>query len=400
MKGYRLAVFLTIFFLLYGLLNLYIFSGAFNALQYFLPALWQHVFTGVFLFMVLSYPVGRIFGKWLPAKLADFLAFAGGLWFAAMLYLIISLIIVDALALVISFVPSIEKLIDAIQPEINSGIFLLISTGVIGLIVFGYFNATSIRIKKLKLKVAKSPPGLESLHIAFASDIHLGHVIGSKSLGKIISAINSLDPDLVLFPGDLVDEELKTVIDKGLGKKFMQLKPKYGVFAVTGNHEYISGADKAVAYLSQFGIRFLRDEMIKVADRFYVAGREDVSITSFYGRKRKTAQELLNGYNPDIPVILMDHQPISLAEAAAAGVDLQVSGHTHHGQMWPLSAITKRVFKLSWGYRKIGSSHFYVSSGAGSWGPRVRIGNHPEIVSIKLNFAGQPKVRQSNKPKI
>ena len=388
MKGYRLAIFLTIFFLLYGSLNLYIYFGATSALQQFLPVLWQHVFTGVFLFVVLSYPVGRVFGKWLPSRLSDFLAFAGGLWFAAMLYLIISLVIIDVSAFVISFNPSVEYFINANRPEINSTLFLIISIGVIGLIVFGYFNATNPRIKKLELNLNKTPPGTKSLHIAFASDIHLGHVIGSKSLGKIISSINSLDPDLVLFPGDLVDEELKTVIDKGLGKKFMQLNPKYGVFAVTGNHEYIGGADKAVAYLSTFGIRFLRDEMVKVSDRFYVVGREDISITSFYGKKRKTAMELLDGYNPELPVILMDHQPISLAEAAAAGVDLQVSGHTHHGQMWPLSAITKRVFKLSWGYLKMGNSHFYVSSGAGSWGPRVRIGNHPEIVSIKLNFAG------------
>ena len=388
MKFYRLAIFLTIFFVLYGLLNLYIYLGASEALQYFAGSVGQNVFTGIFAFLILSYPVARITGKWLPAVIADFLAFIGGLWFAAMLYLIISLVIIDVSALVISFIPSLNYFVITNLPQINSTLFLTISIGMIALIVFGYYNATNPRIKKLELNVNKAPSGTKSLHIAFASDIHLGHVIGSKSLGKIISAINSLDPDIVLFPGDLVDEELKTVIDKGLGKKFRQLKPKYGVFAVTGNHEYIGGADKAVEYLSQFGIRFLRDEMVKVADRFYVVGREDVSITSFYGKKRKSAPELLDGYNPELPVILMDHQPISLSEAEAAGVDLQVSGHTHHGQMWPLSAITKRVFKISWGYRKIGSSHFYVSSGAGSWGPRVRIGNHPEIVSIKLRFPG------------
>jgi predicted MPP superfamily phosphohydrolase len=82
----------------------------------------------------------------------------------------------------------------------------------------------------------------------------------------------------------------------------------------------------------------------------------------------------------------MDHQPVSLAEAAENNIDLQISGHTHHGQMWPLQLVTERVFKLSWGYKKIGNSHFYVSSGAGTWGPRVRLGNHPEIVSVKLRF--------------
>lgn len=386
MKGYRLAIFLSIFFLLYGSLNLYIYHNAASAMQHFVPVAGQNIFTGIFILLILSYPLARILGKWIPIFLADSLAFTGGLWFAAMLYLIIALIIIDLSAFVISFIQPLANQVNANIVEINSMLFSFISIGVVSLIGFGYRNAINPKIKKLELKVDKNPPGLDSLHIVFASDIHLGHVIGSKSLGKIIKSINSLSPDLVLFPGDLVDEELKIVIDKGLGKKFTQLKPKYGVYAVTGNHEYIGGADKAVEYLSQFGIRFLRDEVVRVADGFYLAGREDISITSFYGKKRKTATELLSGHIPELPVILMDHQPISLTEAEAAGVDLQVSGHTHHGQMWPLQAITRRVFKLSWGYRKMGNSHFYVSSGAGSWGPRVRIGNHPEIVSIRLNF--------------
>jgi hypothetical protein len=97
-------------------------------------------------------------------------------------------------------------------------------------------------------------------------------------------------------------------------------------------------------------------------------------------------EELVKSVDNNLPVVLMDHQPISLSEASKNEIDLQVSGHTHHGQMWPLNYITENVFKLSWGYRQIKNSHFYVSSGAGTWGPRVRVGNHPEIVSIILHF--------------
>ena len=318
--------------------------------------------------------------------LADFLAFTGGLLFAAILYFILALISTNLLDLVIDFVHALHKIKTENITMINGLAFGLISVSVISLIVYGYFNAVSPRIKTMDIPLAKSANGLEKLHIVFASDIHLGHVIGKNSLSKILQKINKLNPDLVLFPGDLVDEELKTVIDKNLGKLFLSLNPKYGVYAVTGNHEYIGGVEPAVNYLSKFGITFLRDEIVKIDQAFYVAGREDVSSTSFYAKKRKTVLELLGGTDPELPVIMMDHQPIALNEAADNGVDLQISGHTHHGQIWPLQVITKRVFLLSWGYKKIKESHFYVSSGAGSWGPIVRIGNRPEIVSIKMEF--------------
>jgi predicted MPP superfamily phosphohydrolase len=386
MRGFRLAIFLTVFFLLYGSINLYIYFGAINALEIFAPPIWVSIFIGFFYFVVFSYPVARITGKWLPPRFTDFLAFVGGMWFAAMLYLIMALVVIDLGSLIVSFVPILENLISPNISLVNAILFFSVASTVLILLIYGYVNAIHPEIKKLELDIEKKPGNLKSLHIVFASDIHLGHVIGAKTLDKIIGKINSLQPDVILFPGDLVDEELKPVIDKHLGQKFKTLRSKYGVFAVTGNHEYIGGVDQAVNYLSQFGIRFLRDEMLKIAESFYVGGREDISISAFTGRKRKSVRELLDGYNPELPFILMDHQPIALSEAAEAGIDLQVSGHTHHGQMWPMQAITNRIFKLSWGYLKINGSHFYVSSGAGSWGPRVRIGNAPEIVSIKLKF--------------
>lgn len=388
MKGFRLVIFLTVFFLLYGLLNFYIYSSAIDALHHFAPGIGEQIFLGFFLVMVFSYPIARTLGRWLPIQLSDVLATLGGLWFAAMLYSILSLLLIDLIALVTSFFPLIDAAISDNLKIINTALFTVTSLTILGLIIYGYLNAIKPRTRKIELFIDKSPPALETLTIAFTSDIHLGHVIGQKSLLRIISSINSLNPDLVLFPGDLVDEELKPVMDKNLGPAFKLLKPKYGVFAVTGNHEYIGGVEPAVDYLSKFGIRFLRDESIKIEDKFYVSGREDVSTGAFFNKPRKALAEVLAGVDKKLPVILMDHQPVALAEAEKEEVDLQVSGHTHHGQMWPLQAITKRVFKLSWGYKLMGKSHFYVSSGAGSWGPRVRIGNKPEVVFIKINFAG------------
>jgi len=394
MKTSRLVIFLSVVLSLYALINYYIYTNGIEALQMFRPDWSTIAMNVVFIFIVFSFPVARILGKWLPGIIADTLAFIGGMWFAAMLYFILAIVFLDLIKLIFGAIPSLKLIITENIFLINGIAFGSIIVVVISLIVYGYSNAISPRVKSLDISIDKSANGLEKLHVVFASDIHLGHVIGKSSLSKILNKINELNPDLVLFPGDLVDEELKPVMVKKLGELFSSLNPKYGVFAVTGNHEYIGGVEPAVNYLSKFGISFLRDQLIKINKSFYVAGREDVSTVSFYGRKRKPLHELLNGTETNLPVILMDHQPIALNEAADNKIDLQISGHTHHGQMWPLQAITKRVFLLSWGYKKIKESHFYVSSGAGSWGPRVRIGNHPEIVSIKLNFLLMPKERQ------
>ena len=384
MNRKQLAVFLTIVFVIYFGISCYIFQNGLVALRSFAPATAVTIYIIVFVVMVMMYPFARIVGKRLPVKLSDALALTGGMWFAAMLYFTLLLLALDLIYLVLQWIEPTAYFLSAHLSQINALTFAGVLLVVASLLIYGYQNALRMRMQRLTLTLDKPIPGLQKLKLVFASDIHLGHIIGRRTLQRIVDAINAESPDLVLFPGDLVDEELQPVIDKDLGVIFEQLPPKYGVFAVTGNHEYIGGADKAVEYLSKHGIRFLRDEALEIGGAFVLAGREDASSSNFSGKKRKLLKNILSEINPQLPIILMDHQPIALQEAADSGTDLQISGHTHHGQMWPLQAITRRVFRLSRGYMKIGSTHFYVSTGAGSWGPRVRIGNRPEIVSITL----------------
>jgi predicted MPP superfamily phosphohydrolase len=122
-----------------------------------------------------------------------------------------------------------------------------------------------------------------------------------------------------------------------------------------------------------------------VNDAFYLVGREDRSIRRT-GKNRKPLQELMAVADRNDPILLMDHQPFQLEEGETNGADLQISGHTHHGQLWPLNLITQRVYELSWGYKKKNSTHVYVSCGFGTWGPPVRLGNRPEIVNIRISF--------------
>jgi predicted MPP superfamily phosphohydrolase len=229
---------------------------------------------------------------------------------------------------------------------------------------------------------------VNTLRIVAASDIHLGTIIGRKRLRSIVDRINSLEPDVVLLPGDIVDEDLAPVIRENLGETLRSIRSNQGVFAVTGNHEHIGGAGPACAYLAEHGITMLRDSVARLEGGIYIVGREDRSSAGFGGRKRKTLESLMADVDTAYPVVLMDHQPFGLEEAAGKGIDLQLSGHTHHGQLWPLNKITEAVYELSWGETVKGETHFYVSSGVGTWGPPVRTGNRPEIVLIRLRADG------------
>jgi hypothetical protein len=263
----------------------------------------------------------------------------------------------------------------------------LVAVGVVAIIVFaGYINALNPRIRTLNLNIPKKANGPKTVNLAVVSDIHLGTIVGSSRFNRIVEKINQLNPDIVILPGDIVDEDLGPVIKQNLGEMLRNLKSQYGVIAVTGNHEYIGGVEKACKYLADHNVLVLRDSVLKVNDNFFIVGREDRSIRGFTGKQRKPLEELMAQVNKSYPIILLDHQPLNLSQAVVNGADLQISGHTHHGQIWPLNYITNLIYEVSWGYKKKGNTQIYVSSGAGTWGPPMRIGTIPEIVNIKLSF--------------
>jgi predicted MPP superfamily phosphohydrolase len=158
-----------------------------------------------------------------------------------------------------------------------------------------------------------------------------------------------------------------------------------GVYAVTGNHEYIGGINQSLDYLKSIHINVLVDSIITLPNGVQLIGRNDRAAGQ--GKNgRKPLAELFKGIDPAKPVIVMNHQPYNLSEASVLKTDLHLSGHTHHGQMWPFNYITQSMFELSWGYLKKDQTHFYVSSGFGTWGPAMRLGNRPEVVVFELTF--------------
>jgi predicted MPP superfamily phosphohydrolase len=260
-------------------------------------------------------------------------------------------------------------------------------TGLVGIVVLlGHINALNPRVKRIDIYVDKKAGEMKTLHIAAASDIHLGTLVGPRRTAKLVRMLNECKADMILFAGDIVDEDLAPVIRYDLGRSLLKLKAPLGVYAITGNHEYIGGADAAVEYLETHGVKMLRDTVIKIKDSFYIAGRNDRDSKRFSGKDRKALGDLLHGVDLTFPVIMMDHQPFNLQQVVDAGVDFQISGHTHHGQLWPFNYITDAIYEVSWGYKQKGNSQFYVSSGYGGWGPSVRTGNRPEILDIYVTF--------------
>lgn len=346
----------------------------------------RRAYTVVFWIVALSFMGGRILESTLPHILANPLIWIGSFWIAAMIYFLIAVLSLDLLRLVNHFLPFFPSAITGNYARAKLLLFAGV-TGSVGLLLLaGHINALMPRVKELNLSIAKKAGNTKSLDIVAVSDIHLGTIVSRSRIDQIVRKINSLNPDLVLLAGDIVDADIAPVIKQNLGEAIRNIRSRMGAFAITGNHEYIGGVNEACAYLTEHNVTMLRDESVQVGDAVFLVGREDRSSTRFDGARRKTLHELMASVDKSYPVILLDHQPYGLEEAVAEGVDLQISGHTHAGQFWPFNHVVNSIYELPRGYKKIANTHFYVSTGAGTWGPPVRIGNRPEIVRIRLNF--------------
>lgn len=384
MNRINFIIFFSVFFLLYGLINYYVFLRGWQCIAADSPI--RTPYALVFWTIALSFIAGRFLERVAITPFSTAAVWIGSFWFAAFAYFTLAALLIDLLRLINYVIPFFPAFVTSNIGRTKAVLAIAVSSAVVIALVAGYFNAKYPRLKTLEIHIPKSVDSLKTLNVAVASDIHLGTIIGNGRLKRIVDSINNLHADLVLFPGDIVDEDLAPVIKQNLGETLRTIKAKYGVFAITGNHEYIGGVEDACKYLMDHGITVLRDQIVTVNGNITLVGREDRSISQFAGKKRKPLPELMANVDKRFPIIMMDHQPIGLNEAVDAGVDLQLSGHTHHGQIWPFNWITEAIYEVSWGYKKKNQTQFYVSSGVGTWGPPVRLGNTPEIVNLRITF--------------
>jgi len=384
MKSFQLFFFISLVSVVYFFVNYYIYIRGLQALQG--VSQYKIYYKVLFILLASSYILARILERSVPSLFSEVLTWIGSFWLAAMLYFFLTVLLLDLFRLINYFFPFYPDIIIANYSLVRQYIFFGSISCVILVIIYGYYNTTNTVIKKTEITINKKAGGFKQLNIVAVSDIHLGTIIGNRKFQSIVEKVNSLKPDIIILAGDVIDEDVNAVIRKDIGRSLHKLQSVYGIYAVTGNHEYIGGAEKACKYLTDHNIIVLRDTFKWVDSSFYIIGREDKEKLRFSGRERKKLLEIIKGLDPELPKILIDHQPYHLEEAQMNDIDLQISGHTHHGQLFPFNLITRMIFEVSRGYKQKGTTHYYVSSGAGTWGPPVRIGSQAEIIQLILHF--------------
>jgi uncharacterized protein len=380
-----MLIFFIIAFTIYFLTNLYIFLKGFKALPH--AGSFRLIYTIIYIVLASAFIVGKLFERNHSSILTDILNIIGGFWLAFMLYAFLTLLISDIVypVLRLTGILSIQHI-----PLFRKWSFLITLVLSAGFITFGFINAILPVVKKYDIVINKPAGEIKNFRIAAVSDIHLGSIIRKRSIKKLALMLKTLNPDVVLLLGDIVDGEIGPVLRDDLLSYFTCPKCRDGLFAITGNHEYIGGAAVTIPYIEKHGIRILKDEVVTLDGGIQLIGRLDRDSFRFNKKERKPLNDLMKQVDITKPVILLDHQPFRLDETAKAGVDLQLSGHTHNGQLWPINYITKMIYELSYGYKKIGNTQFIVSSGFGLWGPRVRSGSRPEVLEIDITFSWKP----------
>jgi len=330
------------------------------------------IFIGVVIVLMSCFFLGFFGGYFLPTPLATVTYHIGMTFLFVAIYLLFIFVVFDLLRLVL---PMKEILVG------NWRTFAVLMITLTAIFTYAHLNYRNVVREELTVSINKE---INPLKIVAISDLHLGYSIGKKELEKWVTLINAENPDIVVMTGDIIDNYMKPLIDQDFASVLRKINSRYGTFACLGNHEYIGGRSKifqTLDFLKDANISVLRDTTILINDEFYLIGREDRAI-----QNRKSLTELVKTLDPTKPLILLDHQPFHLNETKENGIDLQISGHTHRGQLPPFSWLTDIIFEVSHGHLQKGNSHIYVSSGIGIWGGKFRIGTQSEYVVIELRM--------------
>lgn len=382
----RIVVFISIVLTLFTLLGIYVFTRMEQAFP--TSIMTSKLILVFYIFLLSSFFIGKFLENVSINILSEALIRIGAFAAGFFVYGILIIVFYDLLRGVNALIPFFPDFIIA-NYEISKlwiGILSIILIG--GIMVFGFLKTLKPQIKPLKISIHKPKSSLVELNIVAVSDIHLGTMVNHKKAKRLVKMINDLRPDLVLIGGDIIDDNIQVVKHHQLLEHFQGIESKYGIYSCLGNHEYISRAHHDLDYFSENGIQMLKDTGLIIDGKFNIIGRDDIQGKSITGKARKNLEELCQNMDLQLPTILLDHQPYKLDQVSDLDVDFQFSGHTHNGQFWPFNYITGMIFEQDWGYIKKKNTHFYISSGYGTAVVPIRVGNHSEIVHIKLTNRG------------
>lgn len=336
-----------------------------------------------------------------PSFVRRLLKELSNMWLGVLLYSLLVLVTVDGVRMLLKrcTFPGKERLFSVKAHRIIGGVCALC---ILLLSAWGIWNADNLRVTDYELYVDKEAGDLDSVKILLVADLHMGYSIGISQIERMVEKINEEDPDLVVIAGDIFDNEYEALEDpEALMEILRGIRSRYGVYACYGNHDIqekvlagftFASRKKKVsdprmdAFLEQAGIRLLRDEGVLIADAFYLYGRPDYNRPGRGIGTRKTPAQITEGMDLKKPVIVLDHQPRELQELADAGVDLDLCGHTHDGQMFPGNLVVRFFWENACGYLRKDNMHNIVTSGVGVFGPDMRVGTKSEICVITVRF--------------
>lgn len=374
----RTLFFITLVVLVFILINVYIAWNGWMMLKHFNASVSPYIYGILYAIVSVAFIIGRIPSLYAP--LGRLLKVIGAYYIFVLEFMVIVLPIANLVIWVLSLC-SMQRATTI--PIVSTIVLALLAI----LFVWGSRNAWSPVIRHYHLVIDKEVESFEQVRIIMASDFHLGNIVGKRHLRKFVNYVNEVEPDLVLLPGDVIDDSIEPFVRNRMGEVLTQIQAKHGVFAVLGNHEYYGKQNEQyVAEMSNINIRVLQDEIVVVDNALYIVGRKDKASSAFEQKERQSISQLLSHIDLSKPVIVLDHQPFELEVAQQAGVDLNLSGHTHRGQFFPNHYVTRKLFELDWGYKQKGHMHAIVSSGFGTWGPPLRLGSRSEIIDIVVRF--------------
>ncbi|MBI5741119.1 MAG: metallophosphoesterase [Nitrospirae bacterium] len=375
-----MRMFLVYFFSVYGLVHLYAFFRIKTALS---AGLQGSILLAAFMALMIFAPFIVNFSERHGYEFfARFMSYAGYLWMGWLFLFFSSSLAIDVCRFVLYAAGLVlQRDLSALTPSARLSFIVPVLFSVAAS-VYGYFEANNIRTEHITIRTSKLPDNIGRLKIVQISDVHLGLIVREEKLKKIIDRIKGADPDILVSTGDLVDGLINGL--EGLSEPLNALAPKYGKFAITGNHEFYAGMNQALSFTRKAGFQVLRGEGITVEGIINIAGVDDPA-GDIYGRSKKVSEKaLLSGFDNGKFVLLLKHRPLPDKESFGL-FDLQLSGHTHKGQIFPFSLVTKLYYPAHAGLLGLpGKSVLYVSRGTGTWGPPVRFLSPPEVTVIEL----------------
>ena len=369
-------MFLFIVLAIYSLPNIYVY---YRIKKLFINDRHKKIFTLFYIIFALAFPMAEILSHNSSSAWVKYFLLIGYYSVVFLLYLFLFLVLFDILRginLLLKIVPG-EVIRSRKFRVISLCILVVLSAAVV---IIGVVHYNTIRVKEYQVDIPRRSAVIKHLKIAMAADFHLGQITSRQFLEKFPARINSLHPDIVLIPGDIVEGHRNDGDTAKFARLFRQIKAKYGVYASPGNHES-HGRNNKLDFFANAGINLLADTFVVIDNSFCLVGRNDR-----HSNNRKSIHELLDNIPDHLPVIVLDHRPTDMEPAGKHGVDIQLSGHTHNGQLFPFNYIIKNLYELGWGYKKIRDTHFFVTSGIQVWGPPVRTAGNSEIMVINVDF--------------